>query len=133
MSRKLQSILYVEDEPDIQVVARLALEQVGGFEVVICSNGREALKALGRFRPDLVLLDAMMPVLDGEATLAALRKHPVGADLPVVFVTARVHAREVMRYKELGAIGVIAKPFDPMLLSAKVTAIWEEHIDPPRS
>jgi len=128
MSRKLQRILYVEDERDIQVVARLALEQVGGFHVEICSSGVEALDRVGNVKPDLILMDAMMPGLDGEATLAAMRRNPAAVSIPVVFVTARVQAQEVMRYKQLGAIGVIAKPFDPMLLSAKVSTIWEEHV-----
>jgi two-component system, OmpR family, response regulator len=128
MSPELKRIMYVEDERDIQVVARLALEQVGGFVVEICSSGTEALQRVDSFAPDLILLDVMMPGLDGEATLAALRAREKSAEIPVIFVTARVQAREVMRYKELGAIGVVAKPFDAMGLSDKVRAIWEEPV-----
>lgn len=128
MPSELSRILYVEDENDIQVVARLALENVGGFEVEICSSGAEALEVVDRFAPDLVLLDSMMPGLDGPGTLMALRARPESASIPVVFLTARVQAREVARYKAMGAIGVIAKPFDPMQLAAKVRAIWEEQV-----
>ena len=120
----LQRILFVEDDPDIQVVATMALEALGGFHVLACGSGAEALSRFGEFAPDLVLLDVMMPGMDGPATLAALRRLPGAEDTPVVFMTARVQAHEVARYREMGAAEVIAKPFDPMTLSANVREIW---------
>jgi two-component system OmpR family response regulator len=120
----LRRILFVEDDPDIQTVAKMALEALGGFTVLACSSGAEALAAVDGFIPDLVLLDVMMPGMDGPATLAALRERPVGRDLPVVFMTAKVQAQEVARYRALGAEDVIAKPFDPMSLSDRVRTIW---------
>jgi CheY-like chemotaxis protein len=121
----LERILYVEDEPDIQAVAKLALEMVGGYQVKICSSGQEALDALGGFEPDLILLDVMMPGMDGPTTLQNLRADPVTAGIPVIFLTAKVQPSEVARYQALGALNVIAKPFDPMTLAAEIRQIWE--------
>jgi CheY-like chemotaxis protein len=120
----LSRILFVEDDPDIQTVARMALEAVGGFNVMPCSSGAEALERVVPFAPDLILLDVMMPGMDGLATLEALRRQPETADIPVVFMTAKVQAQEVARYREVGAVDVIAKPFDPMTLPATVRSIW---------
>jgi two-component system, OmpR family, response regulator len=120
----LQRILYVEDEPDIQAVAKLALEMVGGFTVKICSSGEQALREAAAFAPDMILLDVMMPGMDGPSTLAALRTVPSLADVPVAFMTAKVQPTEVAYYRTLGARDVIPKPFDPMTLANQVRAIW---------
>lgn len=121
---KLTRILYVEDEPDIQTVARLALETLGGFAVQLCSSGEEALQLAPGFQPQLILLDVMMPVMDGPSTLKMLRTLPQFASTPVIFMTAKVQPGEVAHYLELGAVDVIPKPFDPMTLSNQVEAIW---------
>jgi CheY-like chemotaxis protein len=121
----LQRILYVEDEPDIQAVAKLALEMVGGFTVKICSSGEEALREAEAFAPDLLLLDVMMPGMDGPGTLAALRDKPATAKVPAIFMTAKVQPAEVAHFKSLGAIDVIPKPFDPMTLASQVKDSWE--------
>ena len=120
----LKRILYAEDEPDIQVVAKLALERVGGFEVLICGNGIETLEKVGDFAPELILLDVMMPGMDGPTTLQKLRADAATADLPVIFLTAKVQPSEVVQYQAMGALDVIAKPFDPMALASQVRAIW---------
>ncbi len=120
----LQRIMYVEDEPDIQAVAKLALEMVGGFTVKICSSGEEALKEAVAFAPDMILLDVMMPGMDGPSTLKALRDLSPLVEVPVAFMTAKVQPQEVAYYKSLGARGVIAKPFDPMTLASQIRAIW---------
>lgn len=124
MTDKLARIMYVEDEPDIQTVARLALETLGGFTVEICSSGKEALDLAPGFQPQLILLDVMMPVMDGLETLTMLRKIPSFAGTPVIFMTAKVQPDEVAGYKAVGAVDVIPKPFDPMTLSTQVQAIW---------
>jgi two-component system, OmpR family, response regulator len=126
MASELTRILYVEDEPDIQTIAKLALEAVGGFTVKICSSGREALDTVAEFSPDLILLDVMMPGMDGPTTLQALRGLAACATTPVVFMTAKVQPQEVSGYKALGALSVIAKPFDPMTLSDQVRTIWNQ-------
>ncbi len=120
----LQRIMYAEDEPDIQAVAKLALEMLGGFQVRICGNGTEALAAVREFAPDLILLDVMMPGMDGPSTLERLRADPATAAIPVIFLTAKVQPAEVVHYQSLGALNVIAKPFDPMTLAAQVRQIW---------
>jgi CheY-like chemotaxis protein len=122
---ELNKILYVEDEPDIQAVTRLALEEIGGFRLEVCSNGDEALARAVEFAPDLLLLDVMMPGMDGPTTLKALRDIPELANTPAIFMTAKVQPHEVEEYKALGAIDVIAKPFDPMTLSENLRNIWK--------
>jgi len=123
----LQRILYVEDDPDIQAVAKLALEMVGGFTMKVCSSGDEAVLEAATFAPDIILLDVMMPGMDGPATLLALRKQPALDHVPFVFMTAKVQSAEVAYYKSLGALDVIAKPFDPMELSQQIQNIWQQH------
>lgn len=125
--KRLERILYVEDEPDIQTVARLALETIGGYQVEICSSGREALERVGPFDPDLILLDVMMPEMDGPTTLQALRDREETAGIPVIFVTAKVQSEEIAQYKLMGALDVIAKPFDPMGLPKEIEEIWNRY------
>lgn len=124
----LQRILYVEDEKDIQAVAKISLEMVGGFELKICSSGQEALEVAADFAPDLVLLDVMMPGMDGPTTMKNLRELPPLAAIPMVFMTAKVQPAEIDEYLAMGAIGVIAKPFDPMKLAEEVRRIWEDNV-----
>ena len=126
----LQRILYVEDEPDIQAVARIALETVGGLILQVCSCGEEALQAAVEFAPDLLLLDVMMPGMDGPTTLRELRNLPELANTPAVFMTAKVQPQEIVQFKSYGALDVIPKPFDPMTLSAQITALWQMRSEP---
>ena len=125
MADELKKILYVEDEPDIQKVAKLTLEHVGGFDVMVCGSGLEAIENGPGFEPDMILLDVMMPGMDGPATLEALRKIDSLSKTPAAFLTAKVLPTEIERYRALGALDVIAKPFDPMSLSDQVRAVWE--------
>lgn len=124
----LERILYVEDEPDIQAVAKIALEVVGGFQVMICSSGADALEKVSGFAPDLILLDVMMPSMDGPTTLKHFRANPDTVSIPVIFLTAKVQPSEVTQFQSLGALDVIAKPFDPMTLSEQVTKIWSRAV-----
>ncbi|GGW27473.1 MULTISPECIES: response regulator [Halomonadaceae] len=122
----LERVLYVEDDPDIQTVAKLALEVVGGLTVKVCSSGEQALAEAEAFAPDMILLDVMMPGMDGPSTLAALRQRPALANVPVAFMTAKVQPHEVEQLIALGAESVIAKPFDPMTLAPQVRSLWEQ-------
>jgi len=124
MGRELHHILLVEDDPDIQEVAQMSLEVLGGFKVDSCSSGVEALEYVTQVIPDMILLDFMMPGMDGAETLAALRSIPSLAAVPVVFMTARVRQTEVEAYGRLGAAGVISKPFDPTELPGQLRALW---------
>ena len=127
MTEKLTRILYVEDELDIQMIAKLALETIGNFTVQECSSGDEALKHAPEFKPQLILLDVMMPGMDGPTTFQELRKIPQTAKTPIIFMTAKVQPEEVDQYKRMGAIAVIAKPFDPMSLATEIEENWGDH------
>lgn len=113
-------ILYVDDEDDIREVAAMSLELDPELEVRTCSSGTEAIAVASEWQPRLILLDVMMPGMDGPTTLGRLREQHETSDIPVVFITARTQAQEVEAFKALGARGVISKPFDPMALAAKV-------------
>jgi len=123
---KLQKILYVEDDPDIQMIALIALENVGGFSVSIASSGIEALTLAVKDQPDLILLDVMMPKMDGLETIRQLRANEDTSEIPVIFMTAKTQDERVMNYRTAGAAGVIQKPFDPMTLADQVRKIWQQ-------
>ena len=121
----LHRILLVDDEADIRQVARLALEAVGGFEVQECASGLAAPQAARAFAPQLILMDVMMPGQDGPATFKALRANFDLPRVPVIFMTAKVQPHEIESLHEIGALGVIPKPFDAMTLAATVRQIWD--------
>lgn len=127
---ELRRILYVEDDPDIQSIAEMALVEVGGFEVCLAGSGTQALRLAEADHPDLIVLDVMLPDMDGPATLLGIRAIESLIDIPVVFVTAKVLASEVASYMELGAIGVIAKPFDAMKLPSQLLELWRSRPTP---
>lgn len=118
-------ILYIDDEADIREVAEMALELDPAFDVRTCASGREGLAAAREWQPDLILLDVMMPELDGPGVLEKLRQDPATVAIPVVFITARTQAHEVERLRALGARGVLAKPFDAMTLSGQVRELMD--------
>jgi len=123
--KELQRITYVEDEPHIREIVQLALEELGGFKLHVCESGIEALDTVPVFHPDLVLLDVMMPQMNGVQTLQSLRKIPELADTPIIFVTAKAQKHEIQQYRSLGAADVIPKPFDPVSLPTEIRTIWE--------
>ena len=122
----LDRILMVEDDPDIQAVARLSLERIGRFTLRICASGLDALAVAPGFRPQLILLDVQLPEIDGPATLARLRQIPALQATPVIFLTAKSQVDEVQSYRKLGAAEVIPKPFDPRELPGRLHRIWEQ-------
>lgn len=121
----LKKILYVDDEPDISEIVKLSLERLGGYEVSVCANGKQALEMAPGFAPDMILLDVMMPEMDGPTALQELRKQEQFKEVPIVFVTAKVQPYEIEHFHEIGAADVIAKPFDPITLSDQIEAIWQ--------
>ena len=125
---KLSKILLVDDQRDIRSIVGLALGKIGKFEVQVCSSGEEALAAAPDFSPDLLMLDLSMPVMDGVATLKGLRER--GIEAPAIFFTARLKPADVESYRELGVLGVIPKPFDPLKLAAQVREMWKEQPAP---
>jgi len=124
---ELRRILLVEDDPDIQDVTTVLLSHVGNFEVRACGTAAEALQIAQAFDPDLILLDVMMPGLDGQGAFAAFRQMPATASTPVIFMTARVQPREILEYRQLGSLGVIPKPFDPDTLAETIQGMWDRH------
>ena len=125
MTTTLERILYVDDDADIREVATLALVDVGGFTLLTCESGSEALLRAEAFTPQLILLDVMMPDMDGPATLTALRALPSLSTVPVIFMTAKVQAGEIAALRAKGVLDVIAKPFDPMALADDIRHIWK--------
>ena len=128
---ELKKIMHVDDDPDILEVARLALEGVKGFEVAACSGWREAVETAPAFRPDLFLLDVMMPEKTGPETLEELRKLPGLQDTPTIYMTAKVDRDTVRQLQATGAIAVIPKPFDPLILGDEIQEEWEKSLGLP--
>lgn len=116
-------ILLIEDDPDIQKMVQLSLKYQGGHQVSVASGGKEGLaKALAE-KPDLILLDVMMPEMDGYETCKHLKANPDTTGIPVVFLSARAQQSEIQKGKDLGAIGYLVKPFDPMSLSGQLESL----------
>lgn len=120
----LTRICYVEDDEDIQRIVRLSLERIGRMSVDIVTDPGAAIERMIEFRPDLVMLDWMMPRVDGPTLCRRMREHAETRDLPVVFITAKVSPRELEELRALGAAGTISKPFSPKDLPEQLRAIW---------
>jgi|tagenome__1003787_1003787.scaffolds.fasta_scaffold19302047_2 two-component system alkaline phosphatase synthesis response regulator PhoP len=116
-----KTVLLIDDEPDIREVAQLSLGAVAGWRVLTAGGGAEGIELAANRQPDAILLDVMMPELDGPATLEALRERDETRTIPVLFMTAKAQAGELSRYASLGVAGVIPKPFDPMTLHERVS------------
>lgn len=124
---QLNSILHVEDDESIRSIVKIALVDLFGFTLFSFSNGKEASEAVAELQPDLILLDAMMPGMDGLKTLLAIRKNENCQSIPVVFMTARVQKAEKQQYLDAGAIEVIEKPFDASHLGSELASIFERY------
>jgi CheY-like chemotaxis protein len=116
-------VLLAEDDPDIQKVVRMSLKMKGVKEVVVTDNGEECLARIAEFTPDVILLDVMMPKLDGYATCRKLKENPATRDIPVIFLTAKAQHYEVKQGMESGALGYLIKPFDPMTLHDQIAEL----------
>ena len=122
--RPLNRICYVEDDEDIQRIVRMSLERVGKMTVAVVGDPTQAIETMAEFRPDLVMLDWMMPVMDGPTLFRQMKLRPETSSLPVVFITARASQRDLDDLKNLGAAGTISKPFSPKDLPDQLRAIW---------
>jgi CheY-like chemotaxis protein len=118
-----RKILIIDDEDDIREVAALSLESVAGWEVVVASSGAQGLLRAAEYQPDAILLDVMMPGMDGPTTFRELRKNPVTARIPVLLLTAKVQSTDQRRFADLGVEAVLFKPFDPLTLSAQISTV----------
>ena len=123
-------VLIIDDDKDIRLIAGLSLSRVGGMTVVEAASGAEGVRQAGKELPDVILLDMMMPTMDGSATLLALRAQPATAAMPVIFLTCKVIGAEVDRMMALGAAGVLIKPFDPRTLPEEVRALLAATVVP---
>jgi len=123
-ARPLNRICYVEDDEDIQRIVRMSLERVGKMTVAVVGDPTQAIDTMAEFRPDLVMLDWMMPVMDGPTLFRQMKLRPETSALPVVFITARASQPDLDELKTLGAAGTISKPFSPKDLPDQLRAIW---------
>ena len=121
----LRTVLYIDDEPDIRTIVQMALSLSNELTVHTGESGIQALQLARELKPDVLLLDVMMPGLDGPGTLHKMRADPATADIPVIFVTAKAMPREIAQFREMGAVGVIPKPFDPMQLINQLRTLWD--------
>ena len=124
--KALTTIVYIDDEPDIRHVVELSLSLADGLAVHTGESGQRALELARDLKPDLMMLDVMMPGMDGPETLRRLRAEPELAAIPVFFMTAKAMPAELQRLRALGAAAIIPKPFDPMKLATDVLALWEK-------
>ncbi|HBU63003.1 MAG: hypothetical protein CMH91_13495 [Oceanicaulis sp.] len=122
----LKRIACVEDDPDIRMILNMSLSEIGGFSVQLYEDGPTALARLGQDEPQLIMLDMMMPGMNGLEVLAALRQKPEFMNTPVIFMTAKAQSHELDAYISAGAQSVIVKPFDPMTLPESLLKIWED-------
>jgi len=116
-------ILIIDDEDDIREVAALSLESVAGWEVVTASSGSQGLARAVEHQPDAILLDVMMPGMDGPTTFRELRKNPATAKIPLLLLTAKVQSSDQRRFADLGVESVLFKPFDPMTLADQIASV----------
>lgn len=125
----LKKILYAEDESDIQTIVQVALWAYSDLDIKICDNGQMLLDCVESYKPDLILLDIMMPIMDGLTTCRHLKLNPNTKDIPVVFLTAKAQFQEIEIYKNIGILGVLVKPFDPLELVGKLQELWSVYKD----
>lgn len=120
-------ILIIDDEEDIRVIAGMSLGLIGGIQVIEAGGGESGVRKAQAEKPDVILLDMIMPDMDGAETICALKSHPETREIPVIFVTTKALNSDIERMKQLGAAGVLSKPFDPTLLASQVMAIVDSH------
>lgn len=121
-------ILYAEDEPDVQTIVEISVWSTSSFEIKTCKNGKLLLECVEEYNPDLILLDVMMPEMDGPTTYKNLQANEKTKKIPVIFITAKAQSHEVELFKETGVIGVITKPFDPVTLCSEIQKIWDSAV-----
>jgi CheY-like chemotaxis protein len=119
----MHRILIIDDEDDIREVAALSLETVAGWEVAVASSGAQGLVRAAEYNPDAILLDVMMPGMDGPSTFRELRRNPITAGIPVLLLTAKVQSNDQRHFADLGVAAILFKPFDPMTLSAQIADV----------
>jgi two-component system, OmpR family, response regulator len=125
--KSLSKMLFVDDDEDVLTIAKYCLKNLTGISVKYLRSGEEAIREALDFQPDLILLDVMMPKMDGIATIKAMKLMPKIAHIPVIFFTAKAQKEEISNYLKLGVIDVITKPFDPITLGSDILNIWDKY------
>ncbi len=125
----IKKILCIEDDSDIQTMIKLSLKFKGGYEVILAGDGFSGIEMAEKETPDVILLDVMMPELDGYETCKQLKANPLTKDIPVIFLTARAQEKEIKKGLEMGAIGYLTKPFDPMTIKDELEAVVQRAED----
>jgi CheY-like chemotaxis protein len=127
-TKPVHRILIIDDEDDIREVAALSLEATAGWEVLTASSGREGIATAEREKPEAILMDVMMPEMDGPTTFKQLQANPATASIPVVLLTAKVQGADQRRFAGLGVAAVLVKPFDPLTLAAQISKVlgWQD-------
>lgn len=123
--KELNKIMYAEDEPDIRMIVQVAIEATSPCQIAFAENGQDLLDKVEDFMPDLIMLDVMMPEMDGPTALKKLRENPATKDIPVIFMTAKAQVHELEELKSLGVVDVLTKPFDPIQLYTNIKEIWD--------
>ncbi len=123
--KELNKIMYAEDEPDIRMIVQVAIEATSPCQIAFAENGKDLLDKVEDFMPDLIMLDVMMPEMDGPTALKKLRENPATKDIPVIFMTAKAQVHELEELKSLGVVDVLTKPFDPIQLYTNIKEIWD--------
>ncbi|MDQ4419046.1 response regulator [Sphingobium sp. DEHP117] len=126
MMRPLKKILYLEDDDVIAELVMISLIEISGYDVKHFNNGTAAIKSATRFKPQLCLFDVMLPKMDGPSTLNNIRLIPGFSNVPVIFMTAKAQVHQQKTYMDMGALGVILKPFDPISLGEQIHALWQD-------
>ena len=121
----LQRVLIADDEPDILEISRIALETVGGFEVLVCSSGAKLLERLSGFQPDLIVVDVLMPDMTGPEVFEEIRRRPEFDEVPVIYLTGVIQEEELADLRKTGVADIILKPFDPMTLADRINGVWK--------
>lgn len=127
MIKNLKKILFVDDDEDIHLIVRMCLQEIPDLDLQSALSGEEGIKIAMQFQPDLILLDVMMPIMDGISTLQALKLIPAFAKTPIIFLTAKAQKNEIEEYFKLGVFDVIVKPFDPLTFAQNIQQIWEKY------
>ena len=122
----LSKIILIDDDPDILLIAKYSLENMQGVSIKYCDSGQEGIKEALDFEPDLILVDVMMPNMDGIAFIEAMRLIPILAKIPVAFLTAKIQKEDLDQYNAIGIKEVITKPFDPIKLPEEIQKLWEK-------
>lgn len=123
--KDLKKILYAEDEPDVQIVVETVVQSLSDYQIKICDNGKKLIECVEDYNPDLILLDVMMPEMDGPTTLKAIQSNEKTKNIPVIFMTAKAQIHEIKDLQKANVVGIITKPFDPMKLCSELQEIWE--------